>query len=119
MTIRMMLLGALCAVLAAPASAQPPEPGLNGDLQCLLAIAQMQGSSDPLTRTIGMMGAMFFAGKIFGAAPDIELQAALEKAARGARAEPVQVTLQRCGEEMERRGDQLQALGRNLDVTGL
>lgn len=119
MKIRMILLVGLCAVLAVPASAQSQVSGLKGDLQCALSAAHLQGSSDPQIRAVGMMVFFFFAGKIFGAAPDIDLNAALEQVAREVRTEPPQAALRRCGKEMEQRGNELQAVGRNLAAKGL
>jgi hypothetical protein len=119
MKIAGILLGALGAVVGVPASVQVQESGVKGDLQCFIANTQLQGSPDPQIRTIGMMGGMFFAGKIFGAVPDIDLEAALEKVAREVSTTTPQQTLQRCGKEMEQRGNQIQAVGRKLSAKGL
>ena len=101
-----------------PASAEAQEHGLRNDLQCFLTTSQMQGSSDPQVRAVGMIGAMFFAGKIFGASPNIDLEAALENVARELSGGP-QPMLERCGKEMEQRGNQIQAVGRQLAAKGL
>lgn len=108
----------LCASLATAASAAAPAAAGNHDVQCFIAASQVALSDDQDTKTKGMIASMFFAGKIFGAHPSINLKAAL--AAEAGRMDKIdmQGLLKECATEMQTRGDQIQAAGDALQAQG-
>lgn len=103
------------AALVTAGGAQAATGSANHDLQCFMAASQVALSDDQDTKSKGMMASLYFAGKIFGANPSIDLKAAL--AAEVERMEKVDMAalLKACGEEMETRGAQIQAAGDALD----
>lgn len=113
--IRLAGLTASVLVAVPPASQSSP---YNGDLECLVAVTQLTASNDEAAKSAGLLGSMFFAGKIFGAQPDIDLDQSLLQAAKRIKPEQISSLLKRCGSEMQERGDQIQAAGRFLSSQG-
>jgi hypothetical protein len=107
-----MLLAAL--ILAAPvAQGGPALTPERADLRCLAALASITPGDSDQDRANGMqIGALYFAGKILGRNPGIDLTAALtsELAAVGSD-KMLQGELQRCAAELQAAGDKLIATG--------
>jgi hypothetical protein len=73
-------------------------------------------SEDPKNKTVSLLASNFFAGQIFGAAPDIDLSAALRREAPLLDEAATSALLVQCGREMVERGKQISAAGRALDA---
>lgn len=74
MTLRNMktalVASATLLAFALPAhAATPPAPAASPDTLCLAAYLTMAGSADEATKNAGLMGALFYAGKVEGANP--------------------------------------------------
>ncbi|WP_375289332.1 hypothetical protein [Qipengyuania sp.] len=116
MTCKLTSRGALMALSlvgstmsASALSAQ--DTALQEDLKCFGAVSQLVMSDDAETKSMGMMGSVFFAGKIFGANPDIDLSAALLSVAQSLDPEEMPQLFERCGAELTRRGKQMEDAG--------
>ena len=116
MTCKLTSRGALMALVmigsTIPFSAlSAQDTAFQEDLKCFGAISQLAISDDAETKSVGMMGSVFFAGKIFGANPDIDLNAALLSVAQSLEPEDMSQLFERCGAELTRRGKQVEAAG--------
>lgn len=100
-----------------PASAEPVSPAMKHNLQCFLAVSTLSSSRDPAHKTMGSMGALFFAGQVFGADPDVDLVVALKAEASTLQDEMIKPLLVECGREMSARGKQIQAAGAALSTS--
>jgi hypothetical protein len=118
MNLKTIALATLLLALAptTPALAQPQSAAIEHDVQCLLASAALLNADDPNAKNVGLMGAMFFGGQLFGADPDIDLTAALKSEAPKMTPDHLKVVLAACGAEMTRRGNQITAAGAALNA---
>ena len=108
----------IAAAAAAAAGAKPAPAPVSHDLQCLVLAGTMANSDDEKTKVGAMMASMFFAGKVFGATPSIDLKTALEaEAGHLAKVDP-QALAKECGGEMQTRGAQIEAAGSALGAEG-
>lgn len=108
----------MSAALALAGGAQAATSAGNHDLQCFIAASQIALSNDQDTKSQGLIASMFFAGKIFGANPSIDLKAALATETDRMAKLDMQALLKECGAEMKSRGDQIQVAGQALEAAG-
>lgn len=111
-----MLLIALAAIAA---TAQTPAAAIGdeqGDLRCLATFSYvLSEKKDETTQTQLQMGALYFAGKLFGRNPGIDLTAKMKQAITSFGAQvPIDAELKRCGTEMVTAGDRLMVTGNAL-----
>jgi len=105
----------LVALGAAPLQAAPPAKGDVGhDIRCFLAVSTLLETQDKDMHEAGLAATNFFAGKIFGTAPDIDLTAAFKREASALTDAGIKTLMGECGREMEARGDQLTQAGNAL-----
>jgi hypothetical protein len=106
--------------MALPASTAPAaaadDAALRHSVQCFIATSTLLLSEDPKNKTVSLLASNFFAGQIFGAAPDIDLSAALRREAPLLDEAATSALLVQCGREMVERGKQISAAGRALDA---
>jgi len=103
---------ALGAVLtAAPLSAAPAKGDVGHDIRCFLAVSTLLDSQDKDMHEAGLAATNFFAGKIFGTAPDLDLTAAFRREAAGLTDAGLKALMTECGREMEASGDRLTRAG--------
>ena len=102
------LISFLAALAIFPqATASAAEATKLENLHCLLLMGSLQSNSDPNLKNVGVMGAMYFLGKVVTAEPAIDLQARLVTEAAKLRGQPSGVALQRCIQEFNTRAQQL------------
>jgi hypothetical protein len=102
-----------------PAAAQTTPAYSQHDVRCFIVASVIMGGAkdgDAKAMTAGMMAALYFAGKIYGANAEIDLLAALE--AELIRMPKVDLAALRkeCGEEMRVHGDEIQTAGKALQA---
>jgi hypothetical protein len=94
------ILGTLAPFLtfaqASEAAAQLPPVE---DLHCLLAMGALQTSSDPNSKSAGVMGSVYFLGKIAATQPDIDLGGQLASEAAKLKGQSTRALLGRCLQE--------------------
>jgi hypothetical protein len=108
------ILAILLSVQNGPAQIRPPQPDSAHSLQCFLAVSELAASDDPAVKMMGTMGALFFAGQVFGADPGIDLQAAVRDEARILTPQAMAALRTQCGAEMQKRGVEIQEAGQAL-----
>jgi len=96
----------LAALVAAPLHAAT-KTDVGHDIRCFLAVSTLLDSPDKDMHEAGLAATNFFAGKIFGAAPDVDLTSAFRREADALTDTGIKSLLGECGGEMEARGDQL------------
>lgn len=117
---RTVALVAAALLASAPATAvHAQQETLQHDLQCLIVTSSLADLEEQGAKLAGMVGSAFFMGKIFGENPDIDINGALELAAKQFDPATASSLLQKCGEEMELRGAQVRAAGEHLTELGL
>jgi hypothetical protein len=113
--MRILLLAALSPLVAlapaAPALAQTLSDATRHDLRCFMASSLLAASTDPSLKTTGAVIAAFFAGKVFGAAPDIDLPAAMKAEAATLTPAAAKGLLMDCAAEFKTRAGQINAAG--------
>ena len=112
-TVLMLVQATATPVPAAPAAPISPE---RGDARCLAAFGLLANEPKPELQRASQMGALFFYGKLLGRNPRIDLRAAMMEAATVAGPQ-VKAELQRCGGELQRSGEAMQAVGAALAGT--
>jgi len=101
---------ALAVLIAlAPASAAYAQSPQVEDLRCLLAMGAMQSNADQDLKNAGVMGSLYFLGKIAATQPDIDLGGELASEAAKLRGQPTQPLFQRCLQEFDTWSQQLVA----------
>jgi hypothetical protein len=114
---RSIVRGAVTVALAlAPAVARADDVAVTHSVQCLLVVSSLATSQDAQAKLVGMMATNFFAGMIFGAAPDIDLTTAMRHEAPLLDDTKAKALLAQCGGEMKGRGDQITAAGQALQA---
>lgn len=116
---RAAVLAALIATNSiSPAQANSESARTTYYAKCMVVAAQLATSDDPTTKASGGITFLFYAGHIFGADPNIDLEPllvreaiALTKSPEESRALAVQ-----CGSEMGKRGEQIQAAGESIQA---
>jgi hypothetical protein len=111
---------AICSAIAAltvvpmPVQAQPTSDETTHNIQCSIAVSLLTEKTDPQLKIAGLMGSMFFAGKIFGTNPKIDLPSALQRESPKLDANKMKDLLNECGSEMKLRGEQIKMAGQVL-----
>ena len=108
-----MFAALLILAQAAPAAAAVPLTPERADARCLAAFASLASGTDAGVQRASQLGALYFYGKLVGRNPGLDLKAAMLDASRMV-ALNTRSELQRCGEEMERSGQALIAVGNAL-----
>src|SRR6187402_3189914 len=95
---------------ATPADAGAPAPL---DLDCFRLMAELSDDEDPRIRSMGIVGAQYFLGRIDAAAPgfDVDRGVAGETGDRD-------VLLRQCGEVLRAGGRDFRAIGESLMTAG-
>jgi hypothetical protein len=111
--------GAALAAVAASAHAQAAPKYSVHDMQCFIAASELADTADNAdSKNTGLMAAMYFAGKIYGANPKIDFTAALD--AETDKYEGIDKTalMKECGAELEAHGNEIEAAGKALLAKG-
>ena len=115
----MKKLGAAAAALLFLAAAAPaPDAETRADIRCFIAVSSLMESEDEAMRQAGSMASQYYLGRIDGRVPDLDLESAvaaelpIDQAA-------LQALMQSCGAELEKRGQEVVAVGKRLTARGL
>ena len=118
-TLTVAAASAALALSATAVSAQPTPAYSAHDLQCFIATSSLaDGSNDAAITSNGMMAAMYFAGKLYGASPHIDITAALDAESDKMTAVDMGTLLKECGAELETHGHEIEAAGRAMQAKG-
>jgi hypothetical protein len=109
---------------AAPAPARPsPVPTTpaatpaispeRADARCLAAFGMLASNQQADVQKASQMGALYFYGKLLGRNPGVNLSTAMLEAARAV-APDVRGELTRCGGELQKSGEAMQAVGSSM-----
>ena len=113
MTARPLI--AAIAAISVIAAAAPASAGASpADVRCLVSAVSMMQSTDQGQKTIGLMASLYFIGKAYGAPDHEDFKAVMETEARRMTAADIAAELKRCGDELNRNGAEVQAVGRSL-----
>lgn len=82
--------------------------------RCLIAVAALAQSDDATIKMSGLLGSMFFAGQLFGTAPDADMEAVLKREAVTIDEAAIKELRVQCGQELQLRGGQISAAGEAL-----
>lgn len=104
---------------AIPASAQTVEGQLKSDLRCLIVGLKMAGDADPQKQQSGQIATFYFFGKVDGQAPGLNLVDAVAGEATGMSEADFNTEAQRCGGELQTRGQAMMSMGQELTKRGL
>src|SRR5689334_22708996 len=96
-------------------SAAPVQDATRSDVRCFIVVSSLADSNDDAAKTAGMMGTEYYLGRIDGRSPGLDLEAAV------ARELPISAThnanlLRSCGALMQKRGSEVEAVGRRLQA---
>lgn len=89
-------------------------PSVRHSVRCMVVLSRLDQGRDPTFRNLGLIGGMFFAGKAFGADPDLDLSAAAREEARDLSTADVKTALRECGAELQKRSKDLSGAGQAL-----
>jgi hypothetical protein len=111
--------GAALAALAAPAHAQTAPKYSAHDMQCFIAASELADTAEQAeAKNTGLMAAMYFAGKIYGANPKIDFTAALDAETDKYDSVDKTALMKECGAELEAHGNEIEAAGKALLAKG-
>ena len=106
------VIAALAALGAGIAHAQTPAP--NRDAQCLLIYGVLSSQPNPEVRRAGMMGSMYFLGKLRGADAKLDLQTALKSEYSAVTPAMIKTLQPQCNAELMFRSNELATVGNSL-----
>jgi hypothetical protein len=114
--IAVALAGSLIASVSASGVAAQPAPDRRAhSVQCLLAMAAANGAAQtPQAGAAARLGMVFFAAQLFGMDPGIDLAAAARTQLPALNKQRLQALIPLCGTEMNRREQQIAAMGAQL-----
>lgn len=104
------------ALAAAQASATPTPAPLTpqaADARCVAAFGIMGSDAKEEVQRASQLGALYFYGKLVGRDPGIDLKAAMLAAATAVAPNPKPEVL-RCGAELQKSGEAMQAVGASI-----
>jgi hypothetical protein len=107
------LAGLLFFAPACRASAQTPQVH---DLHCLLAMGALQTNADPNVKSAGVMGSLYFLGKVVATEPNIDLGSQLASEAAKLKGQSTRALLDRCLQEYNARSQQLIATSNRVSA---
>ncbi len=120
-----LLFGATAVLSAMPLAAQttPAAPAAGRiattrteDLRCLLLVSELVGAGDAAQKEAGTKAALYFAGKLLGREPGLDLSAVAKTEIVAMATFDRQAGYQRCGAELKLTGEKLQAAGAALST---
>jgi len=85
-------------------------------IRCLLLSGIASQNSDPNIAQAGKYASVYWMGRVNGATPNANLPQQLGATAKAMNGTNLQAPAQGCGEEMKRRGLQMQEAGKALQV---
>jgi len=85
-------------------------------MRCLLISGIASQSSDANTAQAGKYASVYWMGRVNGATPNANLVQQLGAVAKAMTGTNLQAEAQRCGEDMKRRGLQMQEAGKTLQA---
>ena len=106
-----ILAGGVLALAAAPALA---ENLTQNDVRCAIIAFNMAGSDNPNFRTQGVMGSLYYLGKLDGRTPGLDLEARVRAEVTKMTPEQSKIEGQRCAAELGQRSKALQEMGARL-----
>ena len=109
-----MIAMALATTIVCPAYSQVQQIAQSHDIQCFIVTSSLIGNKDQSINVIGLVSSSFFAGKIFGENPDIDLVVAIKAQAILMKPENNKNLLGECGAEMTTRGKQMSVAGQTI-----
>ena len=118
-----LLMGAAAFVMATPLAAQTTSAApanatiaitRTDDLRCLLLVRELIGSGNAEQKESGTKAALYFAGKLLGREPGLDLSAAAMTEIVAMKTMDRQAGYRRCGAELQLAGVKLQAAGAAL-----
>lgn len=87
------------------------------DLRCLLLVSELVGSGNAEQKESGTKAALYFAGKLLGREPGLDLSAAAKTEFAAMETMDRNAGFRRCGAELQLAGVKLQAAGAALAST--
>ena len=112
------MLGTMLIFAAAPLmlGAASAEQASLADARCLIALTQIPESKDAATAAALQSATLYYAGRIDGRAPAVDLKTLFVRAMTDLKPEDLGPTLTRCGELMQQRGAVYQEIGRAMQA---
>jgi hypothetical protein len=110
--MRIICTATLAAALLLPGAAQAADDDLQADLRCMLAMYAT--SRNPQLAQGAGVALLFYAGRIEGRDPTIDLAAAMKKEALRMSASDYSFNARRCGDEVKAKGEALKTTGQSL-----
>jgi len=108
--------GAILIMAAMPARAAPVAPGtIDEDLRCLAVMASLAGNASGEEQNRIMGGVLYFVGLIEGKAPAADLVTELKRVSAEMSEADFDQAAQRCGQKLQEKGRQLDAIGQALE----
>ena len=98
-------------------AAAPAPPAIEPTRCLLIAVAAMQ-SGDANMAQAGKFASLYWMGRVNGASPGADLTRELGAAAKSMDGTNLQAEAARCGEEMKKRGLEMQQVGNALQAQG-
>jgi hypothetical protein len=99
-------------------SAASLDAATESDLRCAIVFMEMSSSQDVKMNTAGIIGAMYWVGRLDGRAPNLDLESRIKSEIPNMNPDVMQAERQRCGAEMQVRGKVLTEVGRDLVQQG-
>ena len=114
--MKTMGIAVLAALLALPGPAwADKEEDMQADLRCMLAMYAT--SRNPQFAQGAGVALLYYAGRIEGRDPSLDLAAAMRKEAQRMNASDYSFNAKRCGDEVKAKGEVLKAAGEALSAT--
>ncbi len=107
----------LAACLALPAVASARDAN-SDDIECVAIALKMTGMSDPEVAQAGALTAFYFAGRIEGRDPKIDIMGLATAALERMTPAQTQAAANRCGKQLEAKGAEWTARGKELEAQG-
>src|SRR5215469_3764093 len=84
------------------------------DVHCYIVFKQLGSSKEPGVQNAGIMGALYFMGKLDGRTPDFDLETAILTEIPKLRGGVFNDELARCERELQARGEAEAAMGKDM-----
>jgi hypothetical protein len=105
----------LAVLLAVPAGAQAnPAEDQTPILRCLIATSLLGQSEDKALASAGTMGSLYWLGRLDSSLSEDEIENRITAISDKLTQADIRLDLQRCGTEMQQRGDMMQRIGAKL-----
>jgi hypothetical protein len=106
------------ALVLSSAQGQAPDTETAADMRCVIVGMRLAGMTDPTARSSGMMGALYYLGRVEGRTPKLDVETLMIEQISKMTSSDYSSETQRCGNGLTAKGKQISQIGKDMIERG-